>query len=260
MDYISQVDNTERDEELSALRHELKLTRLLLRTIIDNLPSGIYAKDSDGRKILANKVDCRNVGVESEDELLGKTDFDFFPRHIAEQFYQDDLRVLRDGEAVIDREEQIVTEGGKQGWLLTSKIPLRDETGRIIGLVGFGHDITVEKELALKNKEVQQQIREQQNMIEKMILELSEVPRKISELVNSITYIANQTKMVSINAAIESARVGEHGRGFQIVADEVGRLSEQSGTAAKQVKEAINEVDNLVQTILQLWEEVRTED
>lgn len=257
MDNITQ---TIQDEEITALQNELRLNRLLLRTIIDNLPSGIYAKDLEGRKILANKKDCQNAGVESEAELLGKTDFDFFPRHIAEQFYQDDQKVLRDGQAVIDREEQFMTEGGEPGWLLTSKIPMRDENGKIIGLVGFGHDITIEKELARQNIEVQQQIDEQQNMIEKMIFELSEIPQKISELVNTITYIAKQTKMVSINAAIESARVGEHGRGFQIVADEVGRLSQQSGDAAKQVEDAINEIDTLIQTILQLWEEVRKEN
>lgn len=239
------------------LEKELHFNRLLLRTIIDNLPSIIYAKDTEARKILANKADCKQAGFEEEEDLLGKNDFDLFPRHIAEHFYQDDMRVLKEGQSVIDREEEIMTEGGRRGWLRTSKIPLRDEEGNILGLVGFGHDITLQKKLEEKNREIQVRIKEQQAAIEQMMLDLADIPKKTGEFVNSITSIAKQTKMVSINAAIEAARVGERGRGFQIVAEEVGRLSGQSTAAAGQVKEAIDEVDSLIQNILQLWEEVK---
>lgn len=249
----------EQSDLLAELQDQLRWSRLLLRAVVDNLPSAVYAKDLAGRKILANEVDCRNAGVKSEEELLGKTDFDFFPRHIAQKFYEDDCQVLKDGKSVIDREEKFIKEDGNEGWLRTSKIPIRDEQGKILGLVGFGHDITVEKQLEIQNATVQEKIREQQALVENMMLDLAGIPQRIGELVNGITYIAKQTKMVSINAAIESARVGEQGRGFQIVAEEVGRLSDQSSNSASQVRDAINEVDALVKNILQLWEEVKLE-
>ena len=135
------------------------------------------------------------------------------------------------------------------------KLPLRDETGKIVGLVGFGQDITVEKNLAQENARVQARIREQQEMVEKMIVDLAAIPDKVGKLVNGISYIAKQTKMVSINAAIEAARVGEMGRGFEVVAQEVGELSDRSSEAATQVRDAIKEVETLVKRIMEAWEE-----
>ena len=116
-------------------------------------PYGGVCQDLEGRKILANKVDLQNMGMASEEEVLGKTDFDMFPRHIAESFWQDDSQVLKSGEAVIDREELLAESNGEQRWQSTSKLPLRDETGKIVGLVGFGQDITVEKTLPRKMPE-----------------------------------------------------------------------------------------------------------
>ncbi|HUB87853.1 MAG TPA: PAS domain S-box protein [Verrucomicrobiae bacterium] len=118
--------------------------RALLRTLIDNLPDCIYAKDADGRKILANPADLKNLHCQTEAEAIGKTDFDFFPTEVAEKFHADDQKVIH-GESVINREEYFLDEKGQQNWLLTSKLPLRDQDGKIIGLVGVGRDITDHK-------------------------------------------------------------------------------------------------------------------
>ncbi|MBN1581986.1 MAG: PAS domain S-box protein [Anaerolineae bacterium] len=129
--------------------------RLLLRTVIDNLPDAIYAKDLEARKTLSNRADVENIGVESEDDVLGKTDFDLFPREVAERFYADDRQVLQTGQPVIDREERLVNEQGRQIWQMTSKLPIKDRAGQILGLVGIGHDITEQREVeeALKQSE-----------------------------------------------------------------------------------------------------------
>ncbi len=131
---------------------ELKLLeeRNLLRTLIDNLPDGIYAKDADARKILANPADLKNLGCKTEAEALGKNDFDFFPKEIAEKLFQDDQLVLQKGQPLINREEKVVTSSGEILWLLTTKVPWRDADGKIIGLVGIGHDVTKQKETDVK--------------------------------------------------------------------------------------------------------------
>jgi|GEM_PF-343186 len=244
-------------DALKTMNEKLYWNEILLNSISNNFPSAVYAKDSEARKILANQADCRNSGVDNVEEILGKTDFDLFPRHIAEQFYQDDLTVLRDGKSIVDREETLGTDNGDERWLRTSKIPMKDSSGKIVGLVGFGYDITLEKRLEQENIAVQNRIREQQQMVEEMILDLAEIPEKMNELITGIADMAKRTKMVSINAAIESARVGEHGRGFHIVAEEVGRLSDESSNATTEIRDAIEEVNTLVQRILQLWEEVK---
>jgi PAS domain S-box-containing protein len=128
---------------------ELKLTaeRNLLRTVIDNLPDCIYAKDAQTRKIMANAGDLKNFGCQTEAEVIGKTDFDLFPKEIAEAFFADDQTVLKTGQPVVNREEKVVRPDGEVRWLLTTKVPWRDAGGNIIGLVGIGRDITDKKHL-----------------------------------------------------------------------------------------------------------------
>ena len=121
--------------------------RNLLRTVIYNLPDAIYAKDMAGRKTLANPADLKNLGCQTEAEALGKNDFEFFPKDVAEKFFEDDQLVLQNGQSVINREEKAVVADGKTVWLLTTKVPWRDADGRIIGLVGIGRDITDKKNL-----------------------------------------------------------------------------------------------------------------
>ncbi len=128
--------------------------RLLLRTLIDNLPDSIYAKDAACRKTLANPADLKNLRCKTEAEAIGKTDFDLFPKDIAEKFWADDQKVIQ-GYPVLKREEFFFDEKGRKHWLLTSKLPLRDQSGKITGLVGIGSDITARKraEDALRNSE-----------------------------------------------------------------------------------------------------------
>lgn len=132
------LDVTERQQWEEKLANE----RTLLRTLVDHLPVALYLKDTQGRKTLLNPIDQKNVGVASEEEALGKTDFDFFPPDQAAAFWEDDQKVLRSGEPVLNREERLSRPDGSEVWLLTSKVPLRDTQGRIIGLAGIGLDIT----------------------------------------------------------------------------------------------------------------------
>jgi PAS domain S-box-containing protein len=131
--------------ERERIEQVLDRERLLLRTLIDNLPDCIYAKDAAGRKILANPADLKNLRCKTEAEAIGKSDFDFFPKDIAEQFWADDQKVIQ-GQPVINREEFFLDEKGEKRWLLTSKLPLRDQTGKIVGLMGIGRDVTERKQ------------------------------------------------------------------------------------------------------------------
>ena len=120
--------------------------RNLLRTLIDNLPDFIYVKDTASRFLVANTALARLMGAVTPDELLGKTDADFYPQELAAQFHADDQRIIRSGQPLINREEPLMDLAtGKGGWLLTSKVPLRDGLGNVVGIVGIGHDITNRK-------------------------------------------------------------------------------------------------------------------
>lgn len=139
---------------------ELKLEkeRRLLRTIIDNIPASVYVKDLEGRKILANESEYELWGFDSEDEILGKTDADLSPAGIAAISENEDKNVLETGNPIIDKDAY--TEiNGEQYVLLVSKLPIKDEQGDAIGLVGISVDITdrkkMENELRERNSELQ---------------------------------------------------------------------------------------------------------
>jgi PAS domain S-box-containing protein len=131
----------ERRNLADALAHE----RNVLRTMIDLIPAFIYAKDAKSRFTAANKLVANRMGVEPAD-LIGKTDFDFFPREMAEKFFADEQALIESGEPLIDCEEIAFDKiTGMNRVILTSKMPLRDANGNLTGIVGTGFDITERK-------------------------------------------------------------------------------------------------------------------
>jgi len=128
-------------------RAELALAseRSLLRTLVDHLPLCVYLKDTAGRKTLANAEELKNFGVASEAELLGRTDFDFFPPEQAAAFFAVDQQVMQTGQPMLQREEQLTRPDGSDHWILTSKVPLLDAAGQVTGLAGISLDITERK-------------------------------------------------------------------------------------------------------------------
>ncbi|HEX2936910.1 MAG TPA: PAS domain S-box protein [Bacteroidales bacterium] len=120
--------------------------RILLRTLIDSLPDTIYVKDLSGRKLIANTADLIAMNCQSETEALGKTDIEIFKDESGKRGFEEDLNVLRSGNPMLNHEECYTDYEGKKRWRLTSKIPLYNNQKQIIGLVGFGHDITEQKQ------------------------------------------------------------------------------------------------------------------
>ena len=123
---------------------EIERSRRLLRTVIDLLPSSIYVKDTNARKTLANRADLDFIGLD-ESQTLGKTDLEIWPNDSGRSTYADDVAVLHEGRSIADREELVTLPNGEQRWGLTTKVPLRDPEGSIIGLVGISHNITERK-------------------------------------------------------------------------------------------------------------------
>jgi PAS domain S-box-containing protein len=141
-------------EDAPAVEHNL------LRTLIDNLPDFIFFKDRQSRFIVNNAAHRRVLGASTQEEVVGKTDFDFFPTQLAEQYYADEQAVIQSDRPLMNREEIVVDPEGRQQWLLTSKVPLRDGHGQVVGLVGISRDITdrkqAEEALARSNAEMEQ--------------------------------------------------------------------------------------------------------
>ena len=128
----------------------LSKERQVLRALIDNVPDFMYIKDTESRFIVANAILARSMGKQSPEELLGKTDFDFYPKELASAHYQDEQKVLRSNLALFNHEEQCMDGFGNRVWLLTTKVALLDHHGNVVGLAGVGRDITERKKVELE--------------------------------------------------------------------------------------------------------------
>ncbi|KAF0194486.1 MAG: PAS/PAC sensor hybrid histidine kinase [Bacteroidetes bacterium] len=145
--------------ERKLAEEQLHKERLLFRTLIDNIPDAIYSKDLNYCKTLANETEVRYMGAKSEAEVLGKDDYAFYPEDLAAKFLEDDKQVIETGKPILNREEFIFDELDQKRWLLSSKIPLREKGGEIIGLVGIGRDITDRKKVEEALRESEEKFR-----------------------------------------------------------------------------------------------------
>lgn len=120
--------------------------RALLRTLIDNIPDFIYAKDKDGKFLLTNTALADLMNVATPADLLGKSDFDFYPPELAHQYHADELEIINNDRPLVDYEEENLNhQTEQQTWTLTTKVPLKDNQGNVTGLVGISRDITERK-------------------------------------------------------------------------------------------------------------------
>lgn len=135
-------DITERKECEEIIERE----RNQLRTLIDNLPDLIFFKAADGKYILNNISHLKSIGAKTQEEVLGKTTFDFNPPELAKKYHEDEMRIVKTGEPIVNEVEKAFhKDTGEVRWHQTSKIPIKNDNGRVIGIVGIARDITNQK-------------------------------------------------------------------------------------------------------------------
>jgi PAS domain S-box-containing protein len=129
-------------------RAERKLHRTLIRqnAILDNIPDMAWLKDKEGKFLAVNGPFARACGI-SRDELLGKTDLDFWPRDLAQRYREDDEQVMKTRKRK-NIEETLVHTEGRDVWIETIKSPIFDENGEVMGTTGIARDITERKQMA----------------------------------------------------------------------------------------------------------------
>ncbi|MER9580846.1 ATP-binding protein [Mesorhizobium sp. M0276] len=132
-------------------RSDLAMSNMIYRAMVRELPDSLNVKDVDGRFIAANPATAELVRAASVEDLIGKTDFDFYPKDVAERFRQDETGALEAGQTLRIDQPALLPDG-RQGWLYTLKAPFRDEAGKIAGVITYNRDITEQKRNAqLKN-------------------------------------------------------------------------------------------------------------
>ncbi len=136
-------DITRRKTAEEALVYE----QSLLRALMDNIPDHVYFKDRESRFLRISKAQADHFGLDDPAQAIGKTDFDFFAEAHARPAFEDEQSIIRTGIPLVGVEEQEVWPDGREGWVSTTKVPLKDAQGRIIGTLGVSRDITRRKRI-----------------------------------------------------------------------------------------------------------------
>jgi PAS domain S-box-containing protein len=128
------------------IERALARERDLLRALLDNVTDNIYFKDRESRFIKISRSHAEQFGLADPSEAVGKSDFDFFKPEHAQPAFDDEREIMRTGRPIIGKVEKETWKGGRETWGLTTKVPLRNASGEIIGTCGITKDITELKE------------------------------------------------------------------------------------------------------------------
>ena len=110
--------------------------------LMNNITDSIFFKDPSSRFVRINRACAIKHGIENPEEVIGKTDFDFFSEEHAKQAFEDEQKVIKTGKPIIDFEEKETYEDREDRWASTSKLPWYDENNNMIGIFGITRDIT----------------------------------------------------------------------------------------------------------------------
>ena len=148
-------DITDRKRSEEALSKE----RSLLRALMDNTPDHIYFKDADSRFIMISKAQAELFGLSDPAQAAGRTDFDFFTSEHAQQAFDDEQKIIRTEQPILGVEEKETWTDRPDTWVSTTKIPLCDEEGKVVGTFGISRDITEQKRSVRALKESEERLR-----------------------------------------------------------------------------------------------------
>jgi PAS domain S-box-containing protein len=132
--------------EMKRAEEKLAAERNLLHLLMDNVPDIIYFKDRQSRFTRINRSHAQFFGVSEPDEVLGNTDHSYMSADLAEALFAEEQEMMRTGNPVLNRLEHFVEEGQPERWVVSNKVPLRDSTGQIIGLVGVSRNVTQQRQ------------------------------------------------------------------------------------------------------------------
>jgi len=135
--------NVELEQRVAERTRELSEANALLQMLLDQMPDHIYFKDAQSRFIRNSMSQAKALGLNDPAEAVGKSDFDFFPH--AQVSFDKEQEIIRSGKSIVDEEEQVVWPDGHETWVSTTKMPLLDQAGQIIGTFGISRDITERK-------------------------------------------------------------------------------------------------------------------
>jgi len=184
----------------------------LLQAFLEHIPDGVYFKDRQSRFVAISRSLAMRFGLSNPSDALDKTDFDMFSEEHAKQALSDEQAIIRTGQPIVEKEEKETWPDGRETWVLTTKLPLRDEYGNVIGTMGISRDIT-------DRKRVEQELDDYRARLEELVamrtadlqhanqlLEQDIAARKVTE--NDLARKAQE--LAASNALLENLSLIDH--------------------------------------------------
>ncbi len=204
----------------------LREERNLLRTLIDSLPDLIYVKDAESRFMINNTAHLHALGATSQDDVLEKTDLDLFPKELAAEYYADEQEMIRSGQAIINKEELVVNQTTHETrWFSVTKVPVQDDEGKIIALVGMNRDITERKQL---QQQVQESLQRRERQVQ-VSLDLTQEIAAEPSLPDLFQYVVDLLQEQIGYAHVSLYTLNEDNLVFRAGSGEVGRKMLEAG-------------------------------
>jgi diguanylate cyclase (GGDEF)-like protein/PAS domain S-box-containing protein len=209
----------------------------LLHAFLKYIPDGVYFKDRDSRFVLISRSLALRFGLNDPAEAVGKTDFDMFGPEHARQAFADEQEIIRTGQPVVEKEEKETWPGGKETWVLTTKLPLMDDEGIVIGTMGISRDITDRKRVERELQEYRVQLEELVAMRTAELVRANELlekdiaARKIAERELAL----KAQELALSNAALENLSLTDdltglyNRKGFLLLAEHRVKLAHRIG-------------------------------
>lgn len=194
---VGTVGITRNVDKMVRVEHRIKAERDLLQLLIDNIPSPIYFKDVQSKFTRVNLAQSKLLGASSIEDVIGKTDFDFYPEENAVSFYTDEMRIVENDVAIVNKIEEVYPPGDGMKWFSTTKIPIKNEDGYLSGILGVSHDIT-DQVLVKKNLEIAKEKAELANNAKSSFL--SNMSHELRTPMNGVIGMAEVLSMTELDA------------------------------------------------------------
>ncbi len=178
------------------IEKELEYEKELLNLLMNNVPDRIYFKDIESRYIRINEALCKSFGAKEQKEVIGKTDYHFFAKDIANESRFNEKKIYATGVPLINRVDKEKLQDGSDIWLSTTKVPIKNEEGEIIGLVGISRDVT-SQELAKQRFQHAKEKAEEANKAKSLFL--ANMSHEIRTPMNGVIGMADILKRTKLD-------------------------------------------------------------
>jgi two-component system, sensor histidine kinase and response regulator len=200
------------------------------------LPDYIFAKDLDGRFLISNQAHAQAVRVDNPDDMIGKTAYDYWEPELAAKYDADDRAVMTSGLPLLNQERVSVNATSEKIWVSTSKVPLRDSAGNIVGVIGLSRDITDRKKAEERERQLAVE-REHSQLLTDFITNTSHDLKTPLTIISSGAYVL-----------FKSAKPEQRENKLQEINDQVNRISSLIDQLHRMAK--LDSIDNFdMQTV-----------